>query len=224
MNEKSENQQSKILVTLTGPSLSGKSTLERLLADNGCEALVSTTTRHPRAGEENGKHYHFISKADFESQLKSGAFIEHVHFDGNFYGVGRKEAEEAFKKGKPAVVVCEPNGARQMHAYAKKEGWTCVRVFVNNSKDLLIERFLDRFKNDEKATPARYASRLRQMMEKEQSEWVEPALSGGTPYEMVVPSFTNENQDQVMGEVMDRIKSLQNGAEAKPKKSTPSCR
>lgn len=223
MNEK---QEAKILITLTGPSLSGKSTLESLLAKNGCEHLVSTTTRAPRAGEENGTHYHFIDKATFESGMRSGDFIEHIHFDGNYYGVSKAEAERAFQKGKPAVVVCEPNGAKQMHAYAQKEGWECVRVFVNNPKELLVERFLERFKNDEKATAQRYASRLGQMMGKEQTEWVEPALNGKTPYEMVIPSFTAENQMAAVKAVQEKIETIQKLGTRRvvSQKPRPACR
>ncbi len=210
------DRQAKILITLTGPSLSGKSTLEKMLSENGCEHLVSTTTRHPRAGEEHGEHYYFVSKEEFERGIREDNFIENIHFDGNYYGVSKDEAERAFKKGKPAVVVCEPNGAKQMHAYAQKEGWECVRVFVNNPKELLVERFLERFKNDEKATPKRYASRLQQMMGKEQQEWVEPALNGSAPYEMVIPSFAPESQEDALRAVLKKVEDIQAAQKTNP--------
>lgn len=33
---------------------------------------VSHTTRSPRDGEEDGKHYHFVSKEAFEKQIEEG--------------------------------------------------------------------------------------------------------------------------------------------------------
>lgn len=50
------------LVTLTGPSCTGKSTVARKLVELGFVELISTTTRTPRQGEVEGVHYYFRSK------------------------------------------------------------------------------------------------------------------------------------------------------------------
>jgi len=36
------------------------------------------TSRAPRKGEENGREYHFVSRAEFEKLVKEGKFIEHT--------------------------------------------------------------------------------------------------------------------------------------------------
>jgi guanylate kinase len=47
---------------------------------------VSSTTRQPRAGEQDGVHYHFTTKEDFEAEVARGNFLEHNEVHGNFYG------------------------------------------------------------------------------------------------------------------------------------------
>lgn len=191
-----------VLISITGPSLTGKSNFERLMVERGCVALVSTTTRAPRTGEQDGKHYHFVSKEQFKKIADEDGFIEKVDVDGNFYGVQRREALKAFALGKPVVVVCEPEGARNIYEYAQRQDWQPFRVFLNNPQQLLVERFLERFKEDSEATNARYATRLINMMTKERAAWVEPALDGRAQYEAVFPSFNNENQDAVVNKVL----------------------
>lgn len=194
-----------VLVSLTGPSLTGKSNLAALLVEQGFVALVSSTTRPPRAEEVNGKHYNFLTREEFEQKLKEDGFIEHVQVGGNYYGVSRAEALKAFAAGKPAVVVCEPHGVKNIYEYAKNQGWTPFRVFLNNPVELLVTRFLERFKNDSKATADNYATRVINMLSKEQKEWVEPALNGTDAYELVLPEFGPKNQNEAVQLIADGV-------------------
>jgi guanylate kinase len=67
---------------LSGPSGSGKSTLTNYLLDhydNKFKFSVSSTTRKPRANEENGVHYHFLSRKEFEDvNLKIKYFKQNI--------------------------------------------------------------------------------------------------------------------------------------------------
>lgn len=192
-----------IIISITGPSLTGKSNFERLMVERGCVALVSTTTRAPRTGEVDGTHYHFVTKEQFKKIVEQDGLIEEpAEVDGNFYGVQKREVVKALAHGKPVVVVCEPDGAKNIYNYAQAQGWQSFRVFLNNPQQLLVERFLDRFKEDSQATSPRYARRLVNMLTKERVEWVETALDGRAAYEAVFPSFNNENQEQVVDRVM----------------------
>lgn len=139
-----DNTKTPVIVTITGPSGSGKTVLSNLLADQGMRPLVSTTTRAPRAGEIDGKHYHFISKEKFSEELASGRFIENVEYNNTFYGVSVCEAEAAFSKGVPAVLVAEPHGVQQITDYAHTRGWHVLRVFVDNPDEILIGRLFNR--------------------------------------------------------------------------------
>ncbi len=103
-----------LLVVLSGPAGSGKSTLaEKLIArhsDSICRAVTSTT-RHPRPGEENGVDYYFLSKEEFESGIIRGDFVEHTTFNCNYYGTGRAALHEKLDQGKTVMLVIEVQGA-----------------------------------------------------------------------------------------------------------------
>jgi guanylate kinase len=56
-------------LVLCGPSGAGKSTMTNILLsnyNNNFKFCVSSTTRKPREGEENGVHYFFHTKEEFE--------------------------------------------------------------------------------------------------------------------------------------------------------------
>lgn len=66
-------------VVISGPSGVGKGTLYGLLFDRHPDTFtlsVSHTTRNPRAGEEHGVHYHFVTKDEFLALKASGGFVE----------------------------------------------------------------------------------------------------------------------------------------------------
>jgi guanylate kinase len=47
---------------------------------------VSHTTRNPREGEINGKHYHFTTVEQMKIDIASAKFIEYAEVHGKFYG------------------------------------------------------------------------------------------------------------------------------------------
>jgi len=75
------------------------------------ELSVSATTRAPRAGEEDGREYHFLTDEQFEERLARGDFLEHATYAGNRYGTLRSELErDAFG----LILEIELQGARQV--------------------------------------------------------------------------------------------------------------
>jgi guanylate kinase len=141
-----------LILTLTGPSTAGKTVLSELLEDRGFAALVSTTTRPIRKGEEDGVHYHFLNRKEFYDKLAKGEFIEYVEYDNNAYGICSAEAQKAFDNGKPAILVAEPHGSEQIHTFCQNHGWSSIRVFVNNPIPVLLDRLLRRFAFDADVT------------------------------------------------------------------------
>lgn len=72
---------------MCGPSGTGKSTLLTPLLEKYPDSFgfsVSHTTRAPRAGEENGKQYHFVTKEEFMAGVERGEFLEWAQFGGNW--------------------------------------------------------------------------------------------------------------------------------------------
>jgi guanylate kinase len=105
-----------LLLVLSSPSGGGKTSIARqLLADRPDVGYsVSATTRPPRPGEQDGRDYHFLTRAEFERRVRAGEFLEHAAYGGNLYGTLREEIERIFAGGKHAVLDIEVEGARQI--------------------------------------------------------------------------------------------------------------
>lgn len=136
------------IVSLTGPSCAGKSTLEKRLKEVGFVAVISTTTRPPRAGEIDGQSYYFIDKSEFKRLAATGYFVETVEFNGNYYGVSAEEIKRVAVDGKPIVVIVEPHGWTQVKAYCISHGWNLYSVFVDNPGEVIAKRFIQRMIGD----------------------------------------------------------------------------
>ena len=210
-----------IVVTITGPSTAGKTVLSHELAKNGFVSLVSTTTRRPRVGERDGVDYHFVTREAFLLLLHTGGLIENVEYNNHFYGVSAQEVMRAFDQGKPAVLVAEPHGCEQIHDICSQRGWTVLRVFVNNPIPVLMERMLRRFYEDvrqlDPATPEgaqalaekidAHGGRIVKIVTDEQEQWVAPAYSGETHYDLIIDEF-DQNQPEVVRRVQEMVENL----------------
>ena len=105
------------LIILSGPSGSGKSTLlGRLLAETDLplHVSVSATTRAPRAGEVNGKHYYFWTRQRFEEAQRAGAFLEWAEVHGCLYGTLKSEVDGYRAKGVGVILDIDVQGATQI--------------------------------------------------------------------------------------------------------------
>lgn len=103
---------------ITGPSGVGKGTLIRMLRERLPELELSTsaTTRAPRAGERDGRDYHFLSRDEFARRAGDNEFLEHAAYSGNRYGTLRREVEQRLEAGRSVVLEIEVQGARQVRA------------------------------------------------------------------------------------------------------------
>jgi guanylate kinase len=80
---------------------------------------VSVTTRAPRAGEQNGVDYYFISDEEYDKLLQEDAFYEHVDSQyGSRYGTLRSEVDEFLNIGQDVLFDMDWEGMRQMKAKA----------------------------------------------------------------------------------------------------------
>lgn len=101
---------------VTAPSGAGKTTLvaKLLAADPQVQLSVSYTTRAPREGEENGKHYHFVGKDVFMRMAARGDFLESAEVYGNFYGTSQVWINEQLALGRDILLEIDWQGARQV--------------------------------------------------------------------------------------------------------------
>ena len=87
-----------LLIVISGPSGCGKNSIinELLKISNNIWVSISCTSREPRGEEKNGINYYFLSKEEFESDIKNDEFLEYAEYSGNYYGTPKKY----FKKQK----------------------------------------------------------------------------------------------------------------------------
>jgi guanylate kinase len=118
------------LFIVSSPSGGGKTTLiRRLIADPPREPLhfsVSHTTRHKRAGEKDGREYHFVTDEEFDRMAARGSFLEHNRVHGRRYGTSRAEVLPRLARGEDVVLDIDVQGARDIRkAYPK-----AVSIFI----------------------------------------------------------------------------------------------
>ena len=106
------------ILVLSGPSGAGKSTIINAASDAIGEYYfsISTTTRAPRMGEEDGKDYFFVTKESFEEDIKAGNFLEYAQVHGNYYGTSLKPVHEALNAGKLVIFDIDVQGHRLVRA------------------------------------------------------------------------------------------------------------
>lgn len=152
-----------LLLIISSPSGAGKTTLTRDLLEHVPELTfsVSHTTRKPRAGEVDGRDYHFVSRAEFEELVDAGAFAEWAEVHGNLYGTALSEVERARSEGRLGVVFdVDYQGARQIKAACRD----AVSVFVlPPSLPALRERLRTRAADDEATIERRYNNAKREI-------------------------------------------------------------
>ncbi len=142
------------LIVLTGPSGVGKGTLLRSLLRRHPELYlsVSVTTRSPRKGEINGKHYYFVDRQQFEKLAAGGDLLEWAEFAGNYYGTLRRQVETHVRQGEWVVLEIELEGARQI----KRTYPEALRIFIlPPSVDELENRIRARGQDSEEAIARR---------------------------------------------------------------------
>lgn len=111
------------VVTITGPSFSGKSTLvEKMIFEGSRFARVITcTTRPPREGERHGVDYYFLTNKEYDQALAEERFVDTTPGSGgNRYGVLRDELERIASLGKIGLIACDPKGPQNIRQYASR--------------------------------------------------------------------------------------------------------
>ena len=104
------------IFVISAASGTGKTTLiARLLQHHSnIRVSVSHTTRAPRRGEENGKHYHFVSVPEFERMMEEGQFVEYAKVYGNYYGTSTQSLESLTRQGVDVILEIDTQGAEQI--------------------------------------------------------------------------------------------------------------
>jgi guanylate kinase len=101
---------------VSGPSGSGKTSVVQHLLSTVPRLLfsVSYTTRAPRAGEQDGREYHFVKPEEFKQMIARRELLEYAQVFGHYYGSHRDALEEAARQGSDLLLDIDVQGAQQV--------------------------------------------------------------------------------------------------------------
>ncbi len=159
-----------LCLVLSAPSGAGKSTLvARLRAEfPGFAYSISCTTRSPRAGEEDGVHYHFLTRETFISRRDAGYFAEWAEVHGNFYGTPKAPVEAMLAKGQDVLFDIDVQGALQLKAGFPQ----ALYVFIlPPSREVLERRLRGRGTDSEEVVTRRMQNALGELRQAEHFDY-----------------------------------------------------
>lgn len=103
------------LIVISGPSGVGKSSIVgQVRTRTGAEFSVSATTREPRAGEQDGRDYHFVDRAAFEKMIADRQLLEWAEVFGDYYGTPASGVRRALAQAKTIILDIDVQGAIQV--------------------------------------------------------------------------------------------------------------
>lgn len=130
------------LFIVSSPSGGGKTTLIRRLLENPPGAplhfSVSHTTRAMRAGECDGREYHFVTVADFQRMVQRDEFLEHNEVHDNIYGTSKAEVLPRLAAGQDVILDIDVQGARDIRRVYPE----AVTIFIVPSSPAELEKRL----------------------------------------------------------------------------------
>ncbi|MEN6349018.1 MAG: guanylate kinase [Syntrophomonas sp.] len=101
---------------ISGPSGVGKGTLKKALMDriSDLQLSISVTTRQPRDGEIEGKHYFFKERAAFQQMIDRDEFLEWAQVYSHMYGTPRDFVLANINRGQDVLLEIDIQGALQV--------------------------------------------------------------------------------------------------------------
>lgn len=133
-----------LLIVVSGPSGCGKSTIDNLILKKRKNIVmsISDTTRNIRGNEKNGIDYNFISKKEFENNIKKNKYLEYaiVH-SNNYYGTPEDYVNNKLNQGIDVILEIDIEGARKINEKRKD----AIFIFIMPpSMEILKKRLISR--------------------------------------------------------------------------------
>ena len=159
------------LYIVAAPSGAGKTTLVRLLLEKDSEIRlsISTTTRRPRNGEQDGREYHFVDVPVFLERIGNGEFLEWAEVHGNYYGTSKSWIVSEMEAGHDVLLEIDWQGAQQV----RKAFPEAIGVFIlPPSLDVLRDRLSGRGTDSPETIARRIAAARDEMRHVDEFEYV----------------------------------------------------
>lgn len=179
------------IIIISAPSGTGKSTIiSRIIGDAqlNLSFSVSTTTRSPREGEQDGVHYYFITAEQFRAAIANDEFVEYEEvYPGRFYGTLKREIERIQNRGKNVILDIDVKGGVNVKRLYGDEAFS---LFIQPPSVRELERRLVARATDSAET-------IRQRVEKAAYE-----LTFASRFDTIV---VNDNLDTAVTAVREKI-------------------
>lgn len=134
------------LFVIAAPSGGGKTSLVNALLKSmdHIKVSVSHTTRNQRPGEAQHINYHFVDKAEFDTLIKQGIFLEHALVHGYHYGTSRQWVKQQLRAGIDVILEIDWQGAQQIKRHFPES----ISVFILPPSRAALESRLHERKQD----------------------------------------------------------------------------
>lgn len=145
-----------LIFVIAAPSGGGKSSTVKALIEefDGLIPSVSHTTRDRRAYEMDGREYHFVSKASFDTLKADKQFVEVANvFGTHWYGTSKGAIDDAISTGQDVLLDIDWQGARAIKQLYPKR--TSTIFLLPPSHDELLKRLRQRGRDNEVTIQAR---------------------------------------------------------------------
>jgi guanylate kinase len=134
------------LIIVSGPSGAGKSAISTGVLEQlpRLRFSVSYTTRAPRGNEQNGVHYNFVSREEFDDLVRTGEMLEWAEVYGNLYGTSQKVIDEGLAGGEDVLLDVDVQGAKTI--CRKRPG--AISIFIMPPSYAVLRERLEQRKLD----------------------------------------------------------------------------
>lgn len=109
-----------LLVVVSGPSGSGKGEALRIFAAEGFERVVTSTTRSPRPGEQDGVDYNFVSEDEFRKRYAEDEYLECNRTYERYVYASPSDVLDADPSTPDQVMELDPEGYFYVRANTKR--------------------------------------------------------------------------------------------------------
>ena len=188
------------LFVISAPSGAGKSSLIQTTIDNfeNIELSISATTRSPRKGEVDGKHYFFVTENEFNSMKDDDSFIEYALVHNYQYGTLRKYIDEKLSKGINVICDIDVQGFNLI----QRDGIDHTSIFIiPPSIEELKKRLLKRGLDSENVIGTRLKNAKEELKYAEEFNFIVLNDSFDQVYEEIVSIIINgkltKNKDKI---------------------------
>jgi len=135
-----------LLIVISGHSAAGKDTVIQRMKERRLPIhfVVTATTRPPRADEQHGIDYFFVSHDEFARMIKNGELIEYALVYNDYKGVPKQQVDSALASGKDVVMRVDVQGAatiRELYPEA-------VLIFLTAKNEDELSRRLEERKSE----------------------------------------------------------------------------